>query len=80
MTVLDSGQRYLRLDESNGQETIPVHEGVTFVPPTSVMSILLLVLWTSTMDRFITIEMDVLNDEEEHGLLQYMFPMWILRC
>ena len=26
------------------------------------------------MDRFITIEMDVLNDEEEHGLLQYMFP------
>ena len=26
------------------------------------------------MDRFITVEMDVLNDEEEHGLLSYMFP------
>jgi len=26
------------------------------------------------MDRFIIVEMDVLNDEEEHGLLQYMFP------
>ena len=45
MTVLDSGQRYLRLDESDTQETIVV-EGVTFVDPkTSVMSILLLVLW-----------------------------------
>ena len=26
------------------------------------------------MDRFIIVEMDVLNDEEEHGLLNYMFP------
>ena len=33
MTVLDSGQRYLRLDESDTQETIPVTEGVTFVGP-----------------------------------------------
>ena len=76
MTVLDSGQRYLRLDESNGQETIPVAEGVTFVATANIGN-----EYTSTrvmdkalMDRFITIEMDVLNDEEEHGLLQYMFP------
>ena len=26
------------------------------------------------MDRFIIVEMDVLNDEEEYGLLTYMFP------
>ena len=26
------------------------------------------------MDRFTIVEMDVLNDEEEHGLLTYMFP------
>ena len=26
------------------------------------------------MDRFIIVEMDVLNSEEEHGLLNYMFP------
>tara|TARA_Y100000593_G_scaffold54439_1_gene101762 strand:- start:633 stop:1037 length:405 start_codon:yes stop_codon:yes gene_type:complete len=26
------------------------------------------------MDRFIIVEMDVLNDEEEFGLLTYMFP------
>ena len=26
------------------------------------------------MDRFIIVEMDVLDSVEEHGLLQYMFP------
>ena len=26
------------------------------------------------MDRFIVVEMDVLNSDEEHGLLNYMFP------
>ena len=76
MTVLDAGQRYLRLDESNGQETIDVAEGVTFVATANVGN-----EYTSTrvmdkalMDRFIIVEMDVLNDEEEFGLLQYMFP------
>ena len=76
MTVLDSGQRYLRLDESNTQETIPVAEGVTFVATANIGN-----EYTSTrvmdkalMDRFITVEMDVLNSDEEHGLLNYMFP------
>jgi len=76
MTVLDSGQRYLRLDESNGQETINVAEGVTFVATANIGN-----EYTSTrvmdkalMDRFIIVEMDVLTDEEEFGLLQYMFP------
>ena len=26
------------------------------------------------MDRFVTIEMDTLTDEEEHGLLCYLYP------
>ena len=76
MTVLDQGQRYLRLDESNGQETINVAEGVTFVATANIGN-----EYTSTrvmdkalMDRFITVEMDVLTDSEEAGLLQYMFP------
>ena len=76
MTVLDQGQRYLRLDESDGQETIPVAEGVTFVATANIGN-----EYTSTrvmdkalMDRFITVEMDVLNSDEEHGLLNYMFP------
>jgi|TARA_R110000782_G_scaffold21704_2_gene58144 nitric oxide reductase NorQ protein len=76
MTVLDSGQRYLRLDEGEGQETINVADGVTFVATANVGN-----EYTSTrvmdkalMDRFIIVEMDVLNSEEEHGLLNYMFP------
>ena len=76
MTVLDSGQRYLRLDESDGSETVEVAEGVTFVATANIGN-----EYTSTrvmdkalMDRFIIVEMDVLNDKEEVGLLQYMFP------
>ena len=76
MTVLDSGQRYLRLDEADGAETINVADGVTFVATANIGN-----EYTSTrvmdkalMDRFIIVEMDVLTDEEEHGLLNYMFP------
>ena len=76
MTVLDSGQRYLRLDEGEGQETINVAEGVTFVATANVGN-----EYTSTrvmdkalMDRLIIVEMDVLTSEEEHDLLKYMFP------
>tara|TARA_B100000029_G_scaffold59959_1_gene53932 strand:+ start:19457 stop:20665 length:1209 start_codon:yes stop_codon:yes gene_type:complete len=76
MTVLDNGQRYLRLDEASGQETIPVAEGVTFVATANIGN-----EYTSTrvmdkalMDRFTIVEMDVLTDEEEFGLLTYMFP------
>jgi len=76
MTVLDEGQRYLRLDEADGTETVPVAEGVTFVATANIGN-----EYTSTrvmdkalMDRFTIVEMDVLNDEEELGLLSYMFP------
>jgi nitric oxide reductase NorQ protein len=76
MTVLDNGQRYLRLDEADGSETVKVAEGVTFVATANIGN-----EYTSTrvmdkalMDRFIIVEMDVLTDTEEHGLLTYMFP------
>ena len=76
MTVLDNGQRYLRLDEADGSETIKVAEGVTFVATANIGN-----EYTSTrvmdkalMDRFTIVEMDVLTDTEEHGLLTYMFP------
>ena len=76
MTVLDNGQRYLRLDEASGQETINVAPGVTFVATANIGN-----EYTSTrvmdkalMDRFTIDEMHVLNDEEEYGLLTYMFP------
>ena len=76
MTVLDYGQRYLRLDEADGQNTIKVADGVTFIATANIGN-----EYTATrqldkalMDRFTVIEMDLLNDEEELGLLKYMFP------
>ena len=76
MTVLDQGQRYLRLDEGEGQQTIKVAEGVCFVSTANIGN-----EYTATrqldkalLDRFVIIEMDTLSDEEEFGLLQYMFP------
>ena len=76
MTVLDYGQRYLRLDESNGSDTIKVAEGVTFVATANIGN-----EYTSTrvmdkalMDRFTIVEMDVLSEQDESTLLGYMFP------
>ncbi len=76
MPVLDQGQRYLRLDEADGQETIKVATGVTFIATANIGN-----EYTATrqldkalMDRFTVIEMDLLNKEEESGLLKYMFP------
>ena len=76
MTVLDYGQRYLRLDEQDTQATISVAEGVTFVATANIGN-----EYTSTrvmdkalMDRFTIVEMDVLNESEENDLLTYMFP------
>ena len=76
MTVLDEGQRYMRLDEDDGQATINVAEGVTFIATANIGN-----EYTSTrvmdkalMDRFIIVEMDVLDEDEEYGLLSYMFP------
>ena len=76
MTVLDYGQRYLRLDESSGQNTVKVADGVTFVATANIGN-----EYTSTrvmdkalMDRFTIVEMDVLSEDDENSLLNYMFP------
>ena len=76
MTVLDYGQRYLRLDEANGTDTIKVADGVTFVATANIGN-----EYTSTrvmdkalMDRFTIVEMDVLTEDDENSLLNYMFP------
>jgi nitric oxide reductase NorQ protein len=76
MTVLDYGQRYLRLDEQDTQATIKVADGVTFIATANIGN-----EYTSTrvmdkalMDRFTIVEMDVLNESEETELLNYMFP------
>ena len=76
MTVLDYGQRYLRLDEANGADTIKVADGVTFVATANIGN-----EYTSTrvmdkalLDRFTIVEMDVLSEDDENSLLNMMFP------
>jgi hypothetical protein len=76
MTVLDSGQRYLRLDEAEGSPIIKVASGVTFIATANIGN-----EYTSTrimdraiMDRFVTIEMDLLDKENELALLKFKFP------
>jgi midasin (ATPase involved in ribosome maturation) len=76
MTVLDQGQRYLRLDEAEDSPIVKVAEGVTFVATANIGN-----EYTSTrvidralLDRFTTIEMDVLDDNQEFELLKYMYP------
>ena len=76
MTVLDYGQRYLRLDEQKDQATIKVADGVTFVATANIGNeyTATRVLDKALLDRFTVVEMDLLTDEEEKGLLEYMFP------
>ncbi len=76
MTVLDYGQRYLRLDEQDNSETVKVADGVTFIATANIGNeyTATRVLDKALMDRFTIIEMDVLDSEQEYGLLQYMFP------
>ena len=76
MTVLDLNQRYLRLDEKDGAPTIKVAPGVSFIATANVGN-----EYTSTrvmdralMDRFITIEMDALDEQMEYKLLKMKYP------
>ena len=76
MTVLDQGQRYLRLDEHEDAPTIDVAEGVTFVATANIGN-----EYTATramdralVDRFIIVEMDMLDKDQESGLLKDLHP------
>ena len=76
MTVLDYGQRYLRLDEQENAPTIPVAEGVTFIATANIGN-----EYTATramdralVDRFTIIEMDTLNKEQESELIKDLHP------
>jgi hypothetical protein len=64
------------LDEADGSPIVNVAEGVTFIATANIGN-----EYTSTrvmdraiLDRFVTIEMDVLDDVKEFGLLKFMFP------
>jgi len=76
MTVLDSGQRYLRLDEADGAPTIKVANGVTFIATANIGNeyTATRVIDRAMLDRFSVIEMDQLNTEQEAQLLKLKFP------
>jgi len=76
MTVLDEGQRYLRLDEKEGAPTIKVAKGVTFIATANIGNeyTATRVMDRALIDRFIIVEMDTLNTKEEGDLLRYLYP------
>jgi len=76
MTVLDEGQRYLRLDEADGSPTIKVAKGVTFIATANIGNeyTATRVMDRALLDRFIIVEMDVLDKDQEVELLTYLFP------
>ena len=76
MSVLDQGQRYLRLDEAAESPVVKVAEGVSFIASANIGN-----EYTATrqldraiVDRFTIIEMDTLTRDEEKSLLQMMYP------
>jgi len=76
MTVLDPGQRYLRLDEHEDSVTIPVANNITFIATANIGN-----EYTATramdralVDRFVIVEMDVLNQIQERDLLMKLHP------
>mgnify|MGYP000505606327 FL=1 len=76
MTVLDQTQRYLRLDEAVDSPIVKVAEGVTFIATANIGNEFTStrVLDRALVDRFVTIEVDVLNAEQELELLTMLYP------
>jgi len=76
MTVLDQGQRYLRLDEAADAPVVRVAEGVSFIASANIGNeyTATRMLDRAILDRFTIIEMDTLTKEEETQLLQMMYP------
>lgn len=76
MSVLDINQRYLRLDEKPDSPTVKVANGVSFIGTANEGN-----EYTSTRvldramrDRFLIIEMDQLDKDQELQLLKLRFP------
>jgi MoxR-like ATPase len=76
MTVLDQTQRYLRLDEQDNSPIVEVAKGVTFVATANIGSeyTATRVMDRALLDRFVTIEVDTLNAEQEYQLLNMLYP------
>jgi len=75
MTVLDPGQRYLRLDEAIDSPTVKVADGVCFVATANIGAkyTATRVMDRALIDRFIIMEMDQLNTADESSLITSRF-------
>ena len=76
MSVLDQGQRYLRIDEAQDSKTVNVAKGVCFIATANIGN-----EYTSTrvidramMDRFTIIEMSMATADQERELLSKLYP------
>jgi MoxR-like ATPase len=76
MTVLDPGQRYLRLDEAVGAPTVKVAEGVSFIATANIGSeyTAVRVMDRALLDRFTIAEIPYLTPDQESSLLQQLYP------
>jgi MoxR-like ATPase len=77
MPVIDTTQRYLRLDESEHSDIIPVAPGVTFIATANVgvEYTATRVLDKATSARFpVKIEMEPLGKDDEYKLLKHLNP------
>ncbi len=76
MTVLDPGQRYLRLDEAVNSPTIKVADGVSFIGTANIGSeyTATRVMDRALLDRFIIAEIPFLRADQESRLLLQIHP------
>jgi len=76
LTPLDPKQRYLRLDESDEEDTVKVHDSVSFVGTANIGNEYTAArrIDRAMWDRFTVIEMDLLGREEEKDLILETYP------
>lgn len=76
MTVLDPGQRYLRLDEAVNTPTIKVADGVSFIGTANIGSeyTAVRVMDRALLDRFTIAEIPFLTPSEEGKLIKMLHP------
>jgi len=76
MTVLDPGQRYLRLDEAVNSPTVKVADGVSFIGTANIGSeyTATRVMDRALLDRFIIAEIPFMEPDQEARLCVQLFP------
>lgn len=76
MTVLDPGQRYLRLDEAVGSPEVKVAEGVSFIGTANMGAeyTSVRVMDRALLDRFTIAEIPYLTQNQESSLLRKVYP------